>query len=304
MIHSLLGWGAANGAYLSRNAPCLRQIAAHDERSLCAAGERRAVAISPASFLPLAHRLPSGGMDMKQKLLSWAVLAALALATCWCLCFYRTGETRSAFLPARCSGQVLILDAGHGGEDGGAVSPSGAIESQINLAIVLRMDQILGLYGTAPMLLRDADVSLHDDTAQTLREKKVSDLHNRVAAIEAQENATLISIHQNIFQSPKYHGAQVFYANEALSLPFAQLTQTILRETLDPENTREPKPISDNVYLMNHITCRAILVECGFLSHPEEELRLQDTDYQIQLASALTAAWLQLQDTGREEPAA
>lgn len=232
---------------------------------------------------------------MRKKLLSWTLLAALVLAAFWHMFFYQVGDVRSAFLPARCPAQTLILDAGHGGEDGGAVSLSGAVESQINLAIVLRMDQLLGLYGVTPVLLRDTDVSLHDSTAQTLREKKVSDLHNRVAAIEAQENATLISIHQNTFQSSRYHGAQVFYTNEELSLPFAQLTQDILRESLDPDNGRKPKPIPDSIYLMNHITCRAILVECGFLSHPEEELKLQSRDYQIQLASALTASWLQFQ---------
>lgn len=237
-------------------------------------------------------------MYMKRRLLSWLLVAALAVVTCSQAVNHRAGESQSVFSPIRCPDQTLILDAGHGGEDGGAVSLSGAAESGINLAIVLRMDQLLGLYGVAPLLLRSEDTSLHDSSAQTLREKKVSDLHNRVAAVEAQENATLISIHQNTFSSTKYHGAQVFYTNEALSLPFAQLTQDILRESLDPENTRKPKPIPDNVYLMNHITCRAILVECGFLSNPEEDLRLQSADYQLQLASALTAAWLQVQTVG------
>ncbi len=234
---------------------------------------------------------------MKRKLLSWLLVAVLAAVTWTQMAAQRAGESSAAFLPARCAGQSLVLDAGHGGEDGGAVSLSGAAESGINLAIVLRMDQLLGLYGVAPVLLRSEDISLHDSTAQTLREKKVSDLHNRAAAVEAQENATLISVHQNIFQSPKYHGAQVFYSNGELSLPLAQLTQNILRESLDPENHREPKPIPDNVYLMNHITCRAILVECGFLSNPEEDQRLQSEAYQLQLAAALTASWLQFQET-------
>lgn len=239
---------------------------------------------------------------MKRKLLSWVLVATLALGTCYHLLFWNTGETQSVFSASRCPGQTLILDAGHGGEDGGAVSLSGVAESGINLAIVLKLDQLLGLYGVAPVLLRSEDISLHDSSAQTLREKKVSDLHNRVSAIESEENATLISVHQNTYQSSRYHGAQVFYVNEELSLPFAQLTQDILRESLDPENTREPKPIPDTVYLMNHITCRAILVECGFLSNPEEDLLLQTNAYQVKLASALTSAWLQLQTAGEESP--
>jgi len=241
-------------------------------------------------------------MIMKQKLLSWLLVVGLAFGASCPVLFHRAESAQSVFSPARCPEQTLILDAGHGGEDGGAVSLSGVPESGINLAIVLRMEQLLGLYGVAPVLLRSEDQSLHDSSAQTLREKKVSDLHNRVSAIESYDNATLISIHQNTFPQSRYHGAQVFYANEALSLPFAQLTQDILRESLDPENSRQPKPIPDTVYLMNHITCRAILVECGFLSNPEEDLLLQSDAYQLKLASALTASWLQLQAL-EEEPA-
>lgn len=239
---------------------------------------------------------------MKQKLLAWLLVAVLGFGACCPLLFHRAGEAKDVFSSARCPAQTLILDAGHGGEDGGAVSYSGVAESGINLDIVLKMDQLLGLYGVVPVLLRREDVSLHDSAAHTLREKKVSDLHNRVSAIESYENATLISIHQNTFPQARYHGAQVFYANEALSLPLAQLTQDILRASLDPENTRQPKPIPDTVYLMNHITCPAILVECGFLSNPEEDLLLQSQAYQIKLASALTAAWLQSQTAGEGVP--
>ena len=180
--------------------------------------------------------------------------------------------------------------------------PSAAAGSGINLAIVQKLDQLLGLYGEAPLLLRSEDISLHDDSAQTLREKKVSDLHNRVARIEETEHAVLLSVHQNTFPDGKYHGAQVFYSNGELSQPLAQLTQETLRAALDPGNTREAKPIPDSVYLMNHITCPAILVECGFLSNAEEDLLLQSGAYQTKLASALAASWLQwLDEEGRGE---
>ena len=106
----------------------------------------------------------------------------------------------------------LVLDAGHGGEDGGAVSITGAPESKINLAIVLKLRDVLGLYGVDPILLREEDVSLHDDDANTLREKKRSDLKNRVAVIDAVEGGTLLSIHQNTYPGSRYHGAHVFYA--------------------------------------------------------------------------------------------
>lgn len=196
--------------------------------------------------------------------------------------------------------ETVVIDAGHGGEDGGAVSVSGAVESHINLAIALCLDEIFGLYGVNCVLLRDSDISLHDSDAQTLREKKVSDLHNRVAAIEALENPIVISIHQNTYTSSQYYGAQVFYANGELSLPFAQIVQSTLKQAVDPNNDRKPTAIPESVYLMNHITCRAVLVECGFLSNPQEDALLQTPEYQRKLATALAGAYLTYQQTNLE----
>ncbi len=203
-------------------------------------------------------------------------------------------ESREALATCRYPDETVIIDAGHGGEDGGAVSVSGVAESGINLAIAKRLDQLMGLYGVRTVLLRTEDRSLHDGEAVTLREKKVSDLHNRVAHIEAIPDATLISIHQNTYPSAKYHGAQVFYREEEDSLPFAAITQENLRAALDPSNTRAPARIPASVYLMSHIHCRAILVECGFLSNPEEDRKLQSQEYQTKIAAALCGSYLQL----------
>jgi len=186
----------------------------------------------------------------------------------------------------------LILDAGHGGEDGGAVSITGMPESQINLAIVKKMDAILGFYGECPILTRDSDRSLHDEGAVTLREKKVSDLKRRTEIVNETEGGVLISIHQNSFQSPKYQGTQVFYGNVDGSQELALHIQEAIRRTIQPDNSRKVKEIAENVYLMNHIECPAVLVECGFLTNPEEEKQLRDADYQKQLAAVLSAAWL------------
>ena len=223
---------------------------------------------------------------------SWLLLSALMLGTAYYLWLW-PGGTEAVFAPARGEGRTLVLDAGHGGEDGGAVSPSGTVESGINLSIVCKLDQLLGFYGQSPLLLRSEDVSHHDADADTLREKKVSDLHNRAARIEDTENAVLLSVHQNTYPDSRYRGAQVFYAGGEESQSFAVLTQEALRAALDPDNNRQAKPIPDTVYLMNHITCPGILVECGFLSNPEEEVLLQSDGYQSKLASALTASWLQ-----------
>lgn len=222
----------------------------------------------------------------------WALLWVLALATAGYLAFWPSGAMQTAG-PVDSGQLVLVLDAGHGGEDGGAVSLTGVPESQINLAIVQKLDLLLGLCGQSPVVLRQEDISLHDPSADTLREKKASDLKNRVAMVEGTENGVLLSIHQNMFTDAKYHGAQVFYAPTQGSQEFAVFTQEVLRQAVDQANERQAKPIPDTVYLMNHITRPAILVECGFLSNPEEEGKLRSEGYQLQLAAALTGAWLQ-----------
>ena len=187
---------------------------------------------------------------------------------------------------------ALVLDAGHGGEDGGAVSLTGVPESQINLAIVLDMRDILGLYGVEPLLLREEDISLHTGDANTLREKKRSDLKNRTAAIEAVEGGTLISIHQNTYPGSRYHGTHVFYAPTDGSQALADHVQNSIKTALQPDNERAVKQIPDTVYIMNHITCPGILIECGFLTNPAEEAMLRDPDYQRKLSAVIAAAWL------------
>lgn len=201
-------------------------------------------------------------------------------------------KSQPVFCPVAIAGRQLILDAGHGGEDGGAVSLTGVSESTINLSVVLKLDQLLGFCGVSSILLRESDISLHDPQSETLRQKKVSDLHNRVAAIEATADPVVISIHQNTFSNPAYHGAQVFFREGTAGQTFAALVQDTIRQCLDPDNRRTPTKIPDSVYLMKHITCPAVLVECGFLSNPEEEAKLRQGDYQTQMALCVASAWL------------
>lgn len=225
-----------------------------------------------------------------KKWVSICVFAGLLAASV--LCLSHPPAAWPVFRPAAEEGPVLVLDAGHGGEDGGAVSLTGAAESGINLAITLRVDQLLGFCGAPPVVLREEDVSLHDQGADTLREKKASDLRNRVQAVEQVGDAVLLSVHQNTFTDKKYHGAQVFYAPTEGSQALAEAMQEALRTALDPENSRQAKPIPDSVYLMEHVSCPAVLVECGFLSNPEEEALLRSADYQIRLAAVLAGVCL------------
>ncbi|MPM11745.1 hypothetical protein SDC9_58096 [bioreactor metagenome] len=217
---------------------------------------------------------------------------ALAGLVFWAWRILSGSHADTVMANARFPGETLIIDAGHGGVDGGAVSVRGTVESKINLEIALKLDAIMGLFGVNVKMLRSEDISLHDSSADTIREKKVSDLHNRVKMIEETPNATLISIHQNIFAVTKYSGAQVFYTSEESSKLFAISTQETLRLSLNKDNDRVAAKVPATVYLMNHISCRAILVECGFLSNPAEDALLQSDAYQIKIAAALASSYL------------
>ena len=221
------------------------------------------------------------------------MMPVMLFATVLYFCVFAVLTHRSAQTAAmQPGGTTVVLDAGHGGEDGGAVAPSGVPESQINLEIVQKISDLLRLYGQSPILTRQEDVSLHDSDADSLRKKKVSDLKNRVELIESVPDATLVSIHQNTYPDPACRGTQVFYASTADSQPLAELLQTTIRTALQPENSRTAKPISKGVYLMNHISCPAALVECGFLTNGEEAALLQSDEYQRKLSLILTAALL------------
>lgn len=189
--------------------------------------------------------------------------------------------------------QTIVIDAGHGGEDGGAVSGSGVVESEINLAIALKLDAMLALLGVDTVMTRTEDISIYSEGSETLRQKKSSDLKNRVELINGQEAGFLVSIHQNKFTSGKYSGAQVFYsARDALGAEISVYAQENLRLVLNPENKRQSAVISDSIYLMKNINCSGILVECGFLSNTAELELLQDPDYQMDIAKALAATLL------------
>lgn len=191
------------------------------------------------------------------------------------------------------SEMTLILDAGHGGEDGGAVTSGGTKESDINLAIVRKLDALLAFCGTEARLTRSEDVSLHSEGCQTTRERKVSDLKNRVEFVRSAANPLLISVHQNYFTDPRYSGAQVFYNTGDISRQWGESTQEVLRQVLDSDNDRKAKLLSEGtVYLFEHISCPSILVECGFLSNGEEASLLLTDSYQRKIALALTSTCL------------
>ena len=171
---------------------------------------------------------------------------------------------------------TIVIDAGHGGEDGGAVSCTGMMEKQINLEIALELNDLFHLLGHKTRMVRTNDCSVHT-AGDTIARRKVSDLKERVRMVAETENAILVSIHQNLFPDARYSGAQVFYSDEGQAL--AEKLQTAFRRTINPGSNREIKQ-SKGVYLMEQIQCPGILVECGFLSNPGEERQLRSREYQ------------------------
>lgn len=188
--------------------------------------------------------------------------------------------------------RVLIIDAGHGGLDGGASSSDGMLESTINLAVARKLEFLSHLFGVKSVMTRTTDELDYPDSAKTVREKKNWDQKTRAELISSIPNAVLISIHQNTYPDPRPHGSQVLYGKVHGSQELGELTHNLLIEILNPENRRVAEPISDKIYLMRKAQCPAILVECGFLSNAQESALLADDEYQTKLAMVLLASYL------------
>lgn len=182
---------------------------------------------------------------------------------------------------------TVVLDAGHGGEDGGASSASGLLEKDINLAIALQLERYLKQNNFEVIMIRNSDCSVGDQSLSTVAERKRSDTKNRLRTIESTGECIFISIHQNHFTESKYDGAQVFYsANRKESAVLAEAIRKNIVESLQPENHRENKE-SDGIYLLEHCQVPAVLVECGFLSNPAEAEKLSQEAYQKDMAAAI-----------------
>lgn len=185
----------------------------------------------------------------------------------------------------------VVIDPGHGGEDGGAVSCTGKNESTFNLQIALRLNDLLHLIGYDTVMIRTTDVSVYT-AGQTIAQKKVSDLKQRVRIVERTYNPVLVSIHQNTFPEGKYRGAQVFYSGSAGSDALAKQMQDLLVSSLNPGSSRKAKQGS-GIYLLDKITVPGVLVECGFLSNYQEEALLGTADYQKKLCCVISVCLAQ-----------
>ncbi len=216
---------------------------------------------------------------------------ALSLGLLFLICMsywsFRTVMTWSGGTIPR-QGPCILIDAGHGLPDGGAISCTGAYESEINLAIAQKLEALLKLLGYETKMLRRDENSVYTE-GQTIGQKKVSDLKERVRVVNATENGLLLSIHQNTYSDSRYQGAQMFYGKAEGSQALAEALQTAFLNRLNPDSHRQVKK-AEHIYLMENAQCPAVLVECGFLSNPEEEARLRTEEYQKRICCVIASA--------------
>lgn len=182
----------------------------------------------------------------------------------------------------------IIIDAGHGGVDGGAVGFSGTFEKEINLEIALKVEALLNFLGYNVIMTRRTDISIHDDTATTIRQMKASDLKNRLKMTKENPNAIYISIHQNKFSDPSQNGMCFYYSknNENSKILADKLYENMLKY-LQPDNRRKVKAAESNLYILHNSLIPTVLIECGFISNQKEEALLKDDDYQNQISQLI-----------------
>ncbi len=220
---------------------------------------------------------------MKKSLIA-LILATVVCVTSVLLCQVQFASSNTIIndtLP------VIIIDAGHGGEDGGAVGIDGTYEKDINLQIALKVNDILSLFGYETHLIRTTDTAIHT-SGNTIRERKVSDIRNRTDTMNLYENCIYLSIHQNKYGDSKIWGTQTFYsANCDESREIAQLIQNAVKSQLQPNNKRQIKKSGTDIYVLYNATKPAVMVECGFVSNPSELNQLKDNSYQNNMALSI-----------------
>ena len=185
-------------------------------------------------------------------------------------------------LPA--SGKIIVIDAGHGVPDEGAQSSNGTTEAETNLKIALKLQNLLEQSGCTVILTRSDENAIYDIDSKTLKQKKISDIKNRVKIGNESSADIFVSIHLNKIPQSQYDGWQTFYkegSEEGAKL--AKIIQESLNKTIQKENNRIAKTI-DKIYIIKHVEIPTTIVECGFLSNPEEEKLLLEDDYQNRLA--------------------
>nr|MBQ4317542.1 N-acetylmuramoyl-L-alanine amidase [Clostridia bacterium] len=215
------------------------------------------------------------------------VMALAAYLLHWLMYYGRQDDTAES--SSRPSYPIVIIDAGHGGEDGGTSSRSGILEKDVNLGIALELAELMRIGGFEVVLTREDDRLLYGDAAKG--KHKTQDLRTRYETAKKYPESVFVSIHANSFPDPGCGGLQVYYSpNDSRSGELASLIQTATAEYLQPENDRTTKKADSKIYLLDRITTPAVLVECGFLSNTAEAELLATEEYREKLAAVMYKA--------------
>lgn len=217
-----------------------------------------------------------------------AIVVVAVVSTAWLLTLLPEDQATAAQIAP-----TLVIDAGHGGEDGGAVAADGTLESDINLDIALRLKALADFWGVDAVMTRTEENIDYPEDAETLSARKKSDQNARVSLIHNTPGAVLLSIHQNNYPASAPWGIQVFYGEQEGSEAFASLIQQNMTSQLCPNNRRLEEAIDDTIYLMRRAECPSVLVECGFLSNPSDLANLQSESYRLKLATVMLSSYLQ-----------
>ena len=205
---------------------------------------------------------------------------ALFLSFCISLCSCNEYVDTMSRIP------IVILDAGHGGEDPGAIGYDGVYEKDLNLLICKLIREELTAQGYAVVMTREDDRLLYSEAENIKGIRKISDLKNRVKIFNSYEPAIAISIHMNTFFASQYHGTQIYYSNVDGADRLAAAIRDSVRVELQPDN-RRPLKHSEGIYLLENSKIPTVLVECGFLSNPEECKKLSEKEYQKRLSFSI-----------------
>lgn len=192
------------------------------------------------------------------------------------------------------SGRVIVIDAGHGYPDGGAVGESGVLEKDLNLSIAIKLQKLLEKGGAHVLLTRADDNAVVDNLKEKIREIKRKDLNTRRNFKNDTECDAFVSIHMNKFSDSRYSGAQVFYAKEPTeSKLLSESIQSKLKEMVNPNNNRVAKTTDGTIFILKDSKVPSVIVECGFLSNSEEEALLKTDEYQDKIAFAIYSGILE-----------
>lgn len=226
-------------------------------------------------------------IDLKRLIKIVLIVALLAAAAVFVKIFVSNGGLKPVI--NQNSRSTLVLDAGHGGIDGGAISDSGLKESDINLQIALKTEALVRFLGIDTVMTRETDTDNSDNKAYSEHDNLVQ----RAKLANSTENAVLISIHQNKFPSAVVSGAEVMYSDNDDSKALGLITQDNLVTLLDSSNRRVARPAPKELLLTSSVECPTILVEFGFMSNPQEVQKLASNDYQLKLAAILAGSYIQ-----------